>query len=90
MKKPLKSAEEIRREKTEMVKCNINTIIEGKKRKLNGYGIQRADRTLALLYRMKKTKAPDIEIFEGMVEIARILKEHTSKTRGNQQKLLGT
>ena len=82
-----KSTEEIRRGKTELLKCDIDTIIEEKKKKLNGFGIQLTDRTLARIYLLRKIKAPDIKIFEEMVEVARILKGYLSKTKGEQQQL---
>lgn len=67
---------------------NIDTIVENKIKKLSGYGVHRAIASLERLYKLKKQKAPDIEIFDEMVEVSRILKEYTSKTKGKQQQLL--
>lgn len=75
--------------KTEILKWDIDTIIANKMKKLNGYGVHRAVASLGRLYALKKSKAPNIEIFDEMAEISRILKEYTSKTKGKQQQLLG-
>lgn len=83
-----KSAEELRTDRTALAKCNIDAILADKIKKLNGDGMQRATATLRKIYRLKKAKAPDIEIFDEMVVIARIMRDYTSKIKGKQQLLL--
>lgn len=87
-----RSPEEERAFKTQMIfgMDDIDTIVAHKIKNLNGYGLQKATTALEGIYRSKKMKAPDMEIFDKMAKLSWMLREYTSKTKGKQQQLFGS
>ena len=73
--------------KTKQMICSIDTIIGDKIKNLNGYGFRRANATLEEIYRLNDHKAPGIEIFDKMAKLCWMLREYTSKMKGEQQQL---